>query len=92
MASILEEMKSEKEVKFRKLQVKVSEDLKEKLDFIAEHNGVPVVDYVAKLLEKSEITKVYNATKLAVKNAQKLQENSGNTSVNSVQNINTKEL
>jgi hypothetical protein len=74
MASILEELQDEKQIEYVKISIKISSDLKNKIDFIEKKSGVSSADYLAKLLEKSEINKVYSMLVSAEKKAKKEQD------------------
>lgn len=90
MASILEDIKKEKSIVYAKIQIKIPVDLKDKLGFIAEHSGVPTAEYVAKLLENSEINKVYSSLKSSLKNEKK-EQNESKESTQKNNNIDSKE-
>lgn len=63
MSTILDVLKKEKNVKYVKMQIKVPEAMKDEIEFIVKHNEIVQGDYILKILEKSEIHKVYLATK-----------------------------
>jgi len=71
MSTIINAIKEEKNQKFVRVQAKVSEDMKNKIEHICEENGVNIAEYLGKILEHSEINKVFvELEKKAKKRAQ----------------------
>lgn len=86
-ATVLDELKKAKTVKYGKITIKVPVEFKEKIEFIVNNNDINMSDYLGALLEKSEINKVYIATKKAVKESgpKEVKEPFGNTDSNTVE-------
>ena len=61
MASILEKIKQEKDIKLSKITVKIPSDLKGRIEYICKNSGVTVDKYLGEILINSEINRVYKA-------------------------------
>lgn len=83
MATILDDLKKKKTIKYGKIQIKLPEELKEKIEFITKHNDIDRSDYLCTILEKSEINKVYNATKKSIEEQEIKDSSSDDTSSSS---------
>jgi DNA topoisomerase VI subunit B len=59
-ALVIEQQEQEKEVH---VKAKVVESMEDKINFICKKYGIKVEDYLGKLLEKSEVNKVYKELK-----------------------------
>jgi hypothetical protein len=62
MATVMDDLKKKKSVKFSKISASVPVDFKEKIELICKENGVKSADYLYQILKKSEIDKVYKNT------------------------------
>jgi Mg/Co/Ni transporter MgtE len=62
-ATILEELVEKKTKKSLLIKARIPEDLAEKITFICETTSIKEEDYLGKLLESTEIAKVFNSMK-----------------------------
>lgn len=74
--AILDEVIREKKKVFKFVKAKIDEELESKIKFICEKAGVKEEDYLGKLLEFSEVEKVYKELQNKSKGSDKLDENS----------------
>ena len=63
MASILEKIAAQKEVKRTSVRVTISSDLKEKIDVLCQAYDVKPEEYIASLIENSEVNREFNRLK-----------------------------
>lgn len=74
--AILDDVIKEKKKVFKFVRAKIDEDCESKIKFICDKAGVKEEDYLGKLLEFSEIDKVYKELQNKSKVSDKLDENS----------------
>ena len=76
MPSIAEDLKRKKEIAVTKTTVTMEVELKEKATYIAKEYGIKLSDYLATILKKSEIDKVFSKLKNKEEKASKSNEES----------------
>jgi len=67
MSSILGKIKNEKKKKKAKIVINIDEVLKSKIEYICSNNDVNISIYIEKILESSEINRMFLATEKEVK-------------------------
>ena len=63
MSTILEELKSKKSVKYTKVSIRLEKEMREKVKYICEKNGISESDYISAIIAKSEVNKIYREMK-----------------------------
>lgn len=72
--ALIDDLKDKKNTKYSSIRVKINEEFKEMIDYVIKETGVDQDEYLRLILEKSEITKVYNTLKKSKQKAEKEQQ------------------